>query len=280
MHIDGWRYYNHAMIPTCAPHEEPNLTPIKNGDIWKKTTGGRKPLLARWTADFDCGEETNWWYTVRFGPFCLEELSRSSRKHIRQALKRCSVERISASQNLEQMYRVYRSAFEKYENADNEVEYKRFCQGCISSEKSGCEYWGGYDRQTGLLIGYMVLRPYVDYVELQTAKFVPQFLNLGISAALYCSVLDFYLNSLGKKYISSGNRSINHKTKTEEYKIRHFGYRRAYCRLHIVYSPWMELVVKMLYPFRKLLVQLDGNTRIHQVNAVLKMEEIVRNEEK
>ena len=35
MNIDGWRYYNHAAIPTCAPHEEPELTPIKNGSIWK-----------------------------------------------------------------------------------------------------------------------------------------------------------------------------------------------------------------------------------------------------
>lgn len=32
--IPGWKYYNHAAIPTCAPHEMPNLTPLKDGSIW------------------------------------------------------------------------------------------------------------------------------------------------------------------------------------------------------------------------------------------------------
>lgn len=35
MQTDGWKYYNHAAIPTTAPHEEPNIIPIKDGSIWK-----------------------------------------------------------------------------------------------------------------------------------------------------------------------------------------------------------------------------------------------------
>lgn len=35
MIISGWRYYNHAAIPTNAPHEMPNLEPVNNGMIWK-----------------------------------------------------------------------------------------------------------------------------------------------------------------------------------------------------------------------------------------------------
>lgn len=31
----GWTYYNHAMVPTCAPHEVPDLMPIKDKSIWK-----------------------------------------------------------------------------------------------------------------------------------------------------------------------------------------------------------------------------------------------------
>lgn len=42
--ISGWKYYNHAMIPTCEPHEIPNLKPLqsgtllKNRDVW----GGKR----------------------------------------------------------------------------------------------------------------------------------------------------------------------------------------------------------------------------------------------
>lgn len=30
-----WKYYNHAAIPTTAPHETPDMAPIVDGSIWK-----------------------------------------------------------------------------------------------------------------------------------------------------------------------------------------------------------------------------------------------------
>ena len=35
MEINGWYYYNHAAIPTTAPHEIPDILPITDGSIWK-----------------------------------------------------------------------------------------------------------------------------------------------------------------------------------------------------------------------------------------------------
>ena len=40
MSVQGWKYYNHAMIPNCAPNEEPDLSVFENGEIWKKSSGG------------------------------------------------------------------------------------------------------------------------------------------------------------------------------------------------------------------------------------------------
>lgn len=37
--IEGWRYYNHAAIPTCAPHEEPDINPIESGVAWTNMGG-------------------------------------------------------------------------------------------------------------------------------------------------------------------------------------------------------------------------------------------------
>ena len=34
-----WQYYNHAIIPTCAPNEVPNIEALKNRDIWKSAGG-------------------------------------------------------------------------------------------------------------------------------------------------------------------------------------------------------------------------------------------------
>ena len=60
--IKGWKYYNHAMIPATAPHKEVDTTPVKDGSIFEIK---EKPILARWTSDWDCGYETNWWYVIK-----------------------------------------------------------------------------------------------------------------------------------------------------------------------------------------------------------------------
>ena len=41
MQVEGWKYYNHAMIPTTAPHEMPDTSLIESGAIWK--AGGVLP---------------------------------------------------------------------------------------------------------------------------------------------------------------------------------------------------------------------------------------------
>lgn len=58
-----WKYYNHALIPTCAPHEEPDLSKIKNNSIWK-IEKGKHPLLVRWTVNFDSTSPLEWWYII------------------------------------------------------------------------------------------------------------------------------------------------------------------------------------------------------------------------
>ena len=271
--MEGWIYYNHGAVPTCAPHEEADTAPIETGEIWNMQG---HPLLARWTADFDCGQETNWWYLVRYAPFDVEALSKSARKHIRQAQKKCTVRRLDAKESLEALYRVYCAAFEKYEKADNQTDGEKFRKNCLDSLAEGCEYWGGFDRETGTLIGYMCVYPFEHHAELRTTKLDPAWLHLRVSDALYDRVLTYYLNEAGKRYVSSGSRNINHVTNTEDYKIHSFGYKRAYCRLCIAYDPKIRWLVKLLYPFRGLLGKLDGITKVHQVNAVLKMEELVR----
>lgn len=39
MEIKDWKYYNHAVIPTTPPHEEPNMVDVNNGHIWKISGG-------------------------------------------------------------------------------------------------------------------------------------------------------------------------------------------------------------------------------------------------
>jgi hypothetical protein len=48
--MDGWRYYNHAMIPTIPPHESVNTACVEDKSIWKENKSalpdGRPILIA------------------------------------------------------------------------------------------------------------------------------------------------------------------------------------------------------------------------------------------
>ena len=273
MDIKGWKYYNHAAIPATAPHENPDITPVENGDIWN--IDGKTPLLARWTTEFDCGYETNWWYVVRQTPYSMEDVSSKERKSIRQAVKKCYVKKVQLKDHIQQLYDCYYSAFQNYENIGKYGTYEQFEAWCVA-ENETCDCWAGYDAESNRLIGYMTVLVYDDYAEIVTAKFMPEFLNRQVSDALYHNVLDFYLNTCKKNYVSSGSRSISHITNTQQYKIRRFGYKKAYCRLHIAYNPKITILIKLVFPFRKILFAFDGIHLIHQLNAVLRMEEIHR----
>ena len=274
MKIEGWKYYNHAAVPTCAPHEQVNLEQVKNKKIWK--IDGGYPLLARWTSDYDCEENTGWWYVVKEAPFNIEEFSSKRRKNIRQSLKKCYVTQIDPLEYCDDLYYVYKAAFLKYKDADNELTFEDFRDRCQKDKKDKVEYWGGFSTEKNLLIGYMTVESHEDYVETCVAKYHPDYLKARVSDAIHFTVLEYYLNGKGKKYVSSGTRNINHITNAQQYKIDNFGFRCVYCKLHVEYNPVIKPIVYLLYPFRKVIKKMDKNVRVHQIVSVLTMEEIVR----
>ena len=112
-------------------------------------------------------------------------------------------------------------------------------------------------------------------------KTVPEYEKAGVNFALVHAILvdrEQFLRDGG--YICDGARSISHETNFQDFLERYFGFRKAYCRLHVRYKPRIAFAVKVLYPFRKILKALDGIRLIHKINAILKMEEIIRNRQK
>lgn len=273
--IKGWQYYNHAMIPSNAPHEDVDLSSIISGEIFKYREGKEKPLFATWESEWDCGSETDWWYVIREGAFSLDTLSPSSRRNIRKALRNCRVERINPSQYVEDLWRVYNEAIQRYENYVIKKTKEDFIDHFRRKDVEE-ECWAGFDNETGLMIGYAIFIVHDDWVKFDKSRYAAHYLKLRVSDAINASALEYYLNIEKKKYVSDGTRSILHKTNFQNYLMEHFGYRKAYCKLHIRYRYSMRILVNFLYPFREYLRMFDTNTEIHRINGVLFMEEIVR----
>ena len=271
----GWQYYNHAMIPTTAPHEEVDLSPVVSGEIWNYRNGKEIPLFVTRISEWDCGYKTDWWYVICEGTFSLDNLSSSSRRNIRKALRNCRVERIDPSQYIEDLWRVFNEAIERYENYAIEKTKDAFSDHCRRNAADE-EYWAGFDNNTGLMIGYAVFIVHDNWVKFDKSRYSTPYLKLRVSDAINAKALDYYLNEMKKRYVSDGTRSILHKTNFQKYLMEHFGYRKAYCKLHIRYRYSMRILVNFLILFREYLRMFDGNAEIHRINGVLLMEEIVK----
>ncbi|MBE6941079.1 MAG: hypothetical protein E7455_02165 [Ruminococcaceae bacterium] len=276
MDIKGWRYYNHAAIPTTPPHEEPDTAPVRDGRIWKLDGA---PLLARWTTDFDCGHETGWWYVIKDTPFDLLSLKAKRRYEINKGVKSYETRVVDPCDYKEALYEVQIAAFSAYpEKYRPTVERESF----LDSVAGWTQYTiiGAFQRETGELSGYALLQRVGDkYVDFSVLKTKPEHEKAGVNAALVAGVLqhfDAFLADGG--ILCDGARSINHETAFQDYLEKYFCFRKAYCRLHIDYKPKIRWLIGLLYPFRKLFIKLDGIGIIHQMNAILKMEEIHRKE--
>ena len=79
------------------------------------------------------------------------------------------------------------------------------------------------------------------------------------------------------KYINDGSRSISHLTNIQDFLIQKFKFRKAYCKLHILYNCKTRIFVNLLFPFRKIIriFNFDPFTRIE---ILLYQEEIYREE--
>lgn len=271
--VQGWGYYNHAMVPTCAPHEEPDLTPIQDGSIWKVHKGGT-PVLARWTTDWDCGYETEWWYTILDKPFDIMSLDSSSRRRITRGLKNFDCRRIDPSAYADEMAYVAQADYAQYP--------KKYRPHYTMQELAdGFRAWslmthGAFDHE-GMLCAFHGIADCGNYYLMVQGKSIPEKQRGQLNAALiYTYITDLGQDIQSGKYLTNGQRNLNHETNFNEDLCRYYGFRKAYCKLHIAYNPKYKWIIYIAYPFRAVLRKLDGIGLVHKLNAILKMEEIVR----
>jgi len=83
----------------------------------------------------------------------------------------------------------------------------------------------------------------------------------------------YYLNEKNFLYVSDGARSISHQTNIQDFLIEKFKFRKAYCKLNVIYKKDIEILVNTLYPFRELIYK-NKNNLFQKLSVLLKQEEI------
>lgn len=274
MNIGDWKYYNHAVVPSVEPHETPDISCIKDRSIWKVEGGGKMPILVRWTTDYDCNNKTVWWYVVKDTPFDIVSLKAKRRYEINKGKKNFEVRKIKPSEYIDDLLRIEILAISSWpEKYRPYIEKESFKKSVLKWDKA--IVYGGFDRETNELCGYAYLYEYPHHLEFSMLRVNPDSETKGINAAMVAGILEDHNDRLSKEfYINDGARSIRHETAFQDYLEKYFGFRKAYCKLHIVYRFPINIAVKILYPFRKM---IKNNGKLgNLVCSVLKMEEFKR----
>ena len=271
--MEGWRYYNHAMIPTAAPHEIVKTTCVQDESIWEEN---KNAFLARWTTDFDCGHETNWWYVIKDTPFDISALKSKRRYTVNKGIKNFTVKEIDPSEHacaiadvrsaaITDIPKKYRVSFDKEEFVQD-IKTWRFYK-----------VYGAFDNESGMLCAYAILSRMEKYISFDVLKSVPESESKGVNAATVAQFLtDHAAFFTDGGYICDGARNILHETHFQDYLEKYFGFRKAYCKLHVAYNPKIAWAVKLLYPFRRILKMFGGIGIVHKINGILDMESITR----
>ena len=274
MRFEEWKYYNHAAIPRKSPLSNLNLSDIENGNIWKMDGS---PLLARWTTDFDCGYETNWWYVIKDEPFDIQKLQAKKRYEVNKGRKYFEIKIIDPNGFKEELFEIHKSAVMTYPQKNQPTIHKESFIKDIENWKDTIIF-GAFFKDTNKLVGYAMLTQEDErFLNFNVLKVIPDYEKYAINAAMVDGILTNYYEFLENKgIICDGARSISHETRFQDYLEKYFQFRKAYCILHVEYSPKIKWIVKIIYPFRKILLKFDSFKLVHNINSILKMEEFIR----
>ena len=267
--INNWREYNGALIPVLAPHLSITEKDKEILTLIKKTN----TYFARYTSNFDSTKERFFWYVINDHRVNITDYDTKTRNQIRKGLKMCNVKRLIKEEFSEFGYEVYKKAFQKYKTFNKIISRRSFKEQILKLDKNW-DIWGVFDLQ-GTLIGYSINSIKDNVCEFSSTKFHPDYLKSRPSEALFYTMCDYYLNERRFKYIHNGTRSIAHHTNIQEFLIKKFKFRKAFCLLHVLYPTEIKIIVKILYPFRYMisLINLD---LFQKMGIVLKQEEIIR----
>ncbi len=146
-----------------------------------------------------------------------------------------------------------------------------------SCYNENCQIWLVKDKESSKLVGMSYCVRDEDVINLQVIKVRPSYLKNEVNAALGYEICRYYMNDLGLRYICDGERNIRHITNYQDFLIRVLGFKKAYCKLHVVYHPYLKPIINILYPLRKLISRFGKlNRHLYDVSCVLRQEEIAR----
>ncbi len=264
----GWYHYQGMLLPDIPPHQKIILKKEEQEELLLQS----KAYLLRWVSDWD-EVKSDFWYIVKDDFLGLEELSSNTRSKVRRGLRNCDVLKVLPEDIAKDGYDTYASAMNNYKTDLRIILEKDFYKNKVNSQNY--DTWAVYEKDTGKMIAYSsnkIQKNSCNYTEI---KFHPKYLKLYPSYALFFEMNRYYLEEKNFLYVNDGARSMAHETNIQSFLLDKFKFRKAYCRLNIVYRKDIAVFVKILYPIRGVISRFNFPI-VNKIAVLLKQEEIRR----
>ena len=242
--------YRHAWRYNLAPDCEPELTDSQCKELLKE-----KGWMVRNTFDFDCKNQTDFWYVIKDSFGGMEELDSNVRRKIRKAEAAFEYKLID-NQTVKQVgYPIIEATFKAYKVKDramNETVFNEYLDYC---KENKFDYWGIFHKENQQLIGFCTVHLWDDSCEYGITAIWPENLHNATYPyyGLYYKMNEYYLENLKFKYVTDSARSVTEHSNIQPFLEQNFNFRKAYCKLRIRYKWWFGAIVRVLLPFRKLI---------------------------
>ena len=239
--------YRHAWRFCKAPDKEPQLSDSQCKKLLRK--GG---LFVRNTFDFDCKEETNFWYVIKDSFGGMEEQSQNERKKLRHALRSFDFKLVDIELIRKMAYPIIKATYVDYDVEDREMNEAVFNEYLDNCSKEKFDFWGAFDIETQDLVGFCTVRIFDGSCEYGLIGFNPKYKHNATYPyyGFFYKMNEYYLDNLKFKYVTDGSRSITEHSNIQPFLEQNFKFRKAYCKLKISYKWWFGIIVRVLLPFR------------------------------
>ena len=258
---NDFEIYRHAWRFASAPDKEPQLSNSQCNELLRK--GG---WFVRNTFDFDCKEQTDFWYLIKDSFGGMEEQSQNERKKLRHAFRSFDFKLVDKELVRQKAFSIVKATFEDYRVSDRDMNEKVFNEYLDHCGRNNYDFWGAFDKDTQELVGFCAVHVWEDSCEYGLIGFLPKYKHDATYPyyGFFYKMNEYYLEEKRFRYVADGARSITEHSDIQSFLEKNFKFRKAYCKLRIKYKWWFGIVVRLLLPFRKLIWNIN-------VKAVLRM---------
>lgn len=235
-----WRYYKSMIQAVGDPRNNQKLTKAEQKALFGKY---KKALLLRYTTQFDDTDTQDWFYCLKDTPYDFESLKSKRKNTIRKGINNFFVKPIRLSDHVQAFYALTNDAYQGYENP-NAVTYQQMEEKAKAIDRRP-DYFvlGAFSNEDNTLAGYVWCHVNGKWITMSEQKAIRAYETKGVNAALCHGLCTLYNEKYADCVLCDGERNVLHKTAFQDYLIKYFGFRYAYCKLHTVFNPRYALLI-------------------------------------